>query len=109
MEKQYWRSLAERENPLELARAAEAEFSESPLQQIECGSSRRGFLKAAGFAFGGAALTGCSRAPIEKAMPYLVHILADKDSSHNFTCRLGVPTRKFHELFANYWPIPWTT
>ena len=49
MEKHYWRSLAEREDPSELARAAEAEFSENPLHQIELGSSRRGFLKAAGF------------------------------------------------------------
>src|SRR3974377_1657190 len=52
--------------------AAEAEFAENPLQQIDPGSSRRGFLKAAGFAFAGAALTGCSRAPVEKAMPYLI-------------------------------------
>ena len=72
MEKQYWRSLAEREDPAELARAAEVEFAENPLQQIELWGSRRGFLKAAGFAFAGAALTGCSRAPVEKAMPYLI-------------------------------------
>jgi molybdopterin-containing oxidoreductase family iron-sulfur binding subunit len=67
MEKQYWRNLAEREHPSE----GEAEFPESPLRQIDPDPSRRGFLKAAGFAFAGAALTGCSRAPAEKAMPYL--------------------------------------
>jgi molybdopterin-containing oxidoreductase family iron-sulfur binding subunit len=67
MEKEYWRSLEERVRPLD----GGVEFSENPLQQIEAGPSRRGFLKAAGFAFAGAALTGCSRAPVEKAMPYL--------------------------------------
>ena len=33
---------------------------------------RRSFLKAAGFSFGGAMLAGCSRAPVEKAIPYLI-------------------------------------
>jgi molybdopterin-containing oxidoreductase family iron-sulfur binding subunit len=67
MEKQHWRSLEERDHPAD----GGVEFWENPLQQIEPGPSRRGFLKAAGFAFAGAALTGCSRAPVEKAMPYL--------------------------------------
>jgi molybdopterin-containing oxidoreductase family iron-sulfur binding subunit len=67
MEKQYWRSVEERSHPTD----GGVEFSENPLQQIESGPSRRGFLKAAGFAFAGAAATGCSRAPAEKAMPYL--------------------------------------
>ena len=89
MEKQYWRSLAEREGPAELARAAEAEFAENPGQQIELGGSRRGFLKAAGFAFAGAALTGCSRAPVEKAMPYLVQpedMVAGRAQYYASTC-----------------------
>ena len=89
MEKHYWRSLAEREDPSEFARAAEAEFSENPLQQIELGSSRRGFLKAAGFTFAGAALTGCSRAPVEKAMPYLVqpeNMVAGRAQYYASTC-----------------------
>ena len=89
MEKQYWRSLAEQENPSELRRAAELEFSENPLQQIECGSSRRHFLQAAGFAFAGAALTGCSRAPVEKAMPYLVqpeNMVAGRAQYYASTC-----------------------
>jgi molybdopterin-containing oxidoreductase family iron-sulfur binding subunit len=67
MEQQHWRSLEERNHPAD----GGVEFWENPLQQIESGPSRRGFLKAAGFAFVGAALTGCSRAPVEKAMPYL--------------------------------------
>ncbi len=73
MEKRYWRSLAERENPAEFARAAEEEFPQNPLEQIEVsgGWDRRGFLKAAGFGFAASALAGCSRAPVEKALPYL--------------------------------------
>ncbi len=85
MEKQYWRSLAEREHPPE----QEAEFAENPLQQIEPDHSRRGFLKAAGFAFAGAALTGCSRAPAEKAMPYLIqpeNLVAGRPQYYASTC-----------------------
>ena len=33
--------------------------------------SRRDFLKLAGFAFAGAALAGCQRAPVQYAVPYL--------------------------------------
>ncbi len=36
------------------------------------GLARREFLRAAGFVFGGAALTRCSKAPVEKAIPYLI-------------------------------------
>ena len=68
MENRYWRGLEEREQALDGA----AEFPENPLQQIEAAHSRRGFLKAAGFTFAGAALTGCSRAPVEQAVPYVV-------------------------------------
>src|SRR5262245_8910030 len=60
MEKQYWRSLDEPE--------PRSENDDAP----GIDHSRREFLKAAGFAFAGAAaFTGCSRAPVEKAMPYL--------------------------------------
>ena len=89
MERKYWRSLTERQEPEELARAGEAEFPENPLQQIEPGSSRRGFLKAAGFAFGGTALTGCSRAPVETAIPYLIQpedIVAGRAQYYASTC-----------------------
>ena len=85
MEKEYWRSLDEREGPLD----GGVEFSESPLQQIEAGPSRRGFLKAAGFTFAGAALTGCSRAPVEKAMPYLTQpegLVAGRAQYYASTC-----------------------
>jgi molybdopterin-containing oxidoreductase family iron-sulfur binding subunit len=61
MEKQYWRSLEEREHPVDVGD-----------EVTQAGPSRRGFLQAAGFAFAGAtAFTGCSRAPVEKAMPNL--------------------------------------
>jgi Fe-S-cluster-containing dehydrogenase component len=85
MERQYWRSLEEREHPAD----GDVEFAENPLQQIGIGGSRRGFLKAAGFAFAGAALTGCSRAPVEKAMPYLIQpedMVAGRAQFYATTC-----------------------
>jgi molybdopterin-containing oxidoreductase family iron-sulfur binding subunit len=85
MEKQYWRSLEEREHPLD----GGVEFPESPLRQIESDHSRRGFLKAAGFAFAGAALTGCARAPVEKAMPYVMQpedMVAGRPQYYASTC-----------------------
>src|SRR6266540_580396 len=85
MERQYWRSLEEREHHPD----GGVEFPENPLQQIELGGSRRGFLKAAGFAFAGAALTGCSRAPVEKAMPYLIqpeNTVAGRPQYYASTC-----------------------
>src|SRR5215831_17740201 len=78
MEKQYWRSLDHPEGPLEPS----DEFSDT-------GPSRRGFLKATGFAFAGAALTGCSRAPVEKAMPYLAQpegLVAGRAQFYASTC-----------------------
>ncbi|HKW99180.1 MAG TPA: Fe-S cluster-containing hydrogenase [Bryobacteraceae bacterium] len=85
MEKQYWRSLAEREEPAD----GSIEFPENPLLQIEPDHSRRNFLKAAGFVFAGAAVTGCSRAPAEKAMPYLVQpeeLVAGRARYYASTC-----------------------
>src|SRR5262249_18286266 len=78
MEKQYWRSLDQLEGPPEPS----DEFADT-------GPSRRGFLKAAGFAFAGAALTGCSRAPVEKAMPYLAQpdpLAAGRAEFYSSTC-----------------------
>jgi MoCo/4Fe-4S cofactor protein with predicted Tat translocation signal len=65
--KTYWRSLAERDGDA----AAADEFRAVP----EGGGlelSRRGFLRAAGFAFAGAAVSGGARTPVPKAIPYLV-------------------------------------
>jgi molybdopterin-containing oxidoreductase family iron-sulfur binding subunit len=70
-EQRHWRSLEERDDPGPLEAAARDEFLEPPpAGNVEFG--RRGFLRAAGFAFAGAAMTGCHRAPVEKAIPYLV-------------------------------------
>src|SRR5499427_5851138 len=78
MEKQFWRSLDERDHPAD-------EGVEFP----DTAPSRRGFLKAAGFAFAGAALTGCSRAPAEKALPYLIQLeglIAGRAQHYASTC-----------------------
>lgn len=56
----YWRSLAELEGS-----AAPGDEFPNP------GASRREFLRAAGFLFTGAAFTGCTRPPVEKALPLL--------------------------------------
>ncbi|MBI4461157.1 MAG: 4Fe-4S dicluster domain-containing protein [Acidobacteria bacterium] len=67
----YGKSLEEPNNGQESAAGTGDEFPEAAefaLGQIV----RRDFLKAAGFTFLSAALTGCQRAPIEKAIPYLV-------------------------------------
>src|ERR1051326_5970766 len=85
MAQEYWRSLEERERQLD----GGVEFPESPLRQIEPDPSRRTFLKLAGFTFAGAALTGCSRAPVEKAMPYLIppeELVAGRARYYASTC-----------------------
>ena len=70
--KNHWRSLPrERDNPAVVDAGARDEFPEPPpagAVQLD----RRGFLQAAGFALAGVAATGCQRAPVEKAIPYLV-------------------------------------
>jgi molybdopterin-containing oxidoreductase family iron-sulfur binding subunit len=51
--------------------------------------SRRGFLKAAGFAFAGAFLSGCNRAPVIEAIPPLIQpedIVAGRASFYASTC-----------------------
>ena len=60
----YWKAIEERDNP-ELISIDE--FRESPRQSV----ARRDFLKTAGFTVALAAATGCSRAPVQKAMPFL--------------------------------------
>src|SRR5262245_61197191 len=64
----YWQSLAEWE--------PQGRFNILPEDNVPPGvtegHTRRDFLKAAGFAAAGAALAGCSRAPVEKAVPYVV-------------------------------------
>ena len=74
-QKQYWKSLTERDardsGDEQLLRDLQEEFS-SRTEELPGGWSRRGFLRAAGFAVAGAVLTGCNRAPVQKAIPLLV-------------------------------------
>ncbi len=69
--KTYWKSLPQRSDGVIPLPIAGDEFPEVPASRgMEF--RRRDFLAAAGFALGGMAFTGCSRAPIQKAIPYLV-------------------------------------
>jgi MoCo/4Fe-4S cofactor protein with predicted Tat translocation signal len=67
--KRYWKSWEERAGAGEPPASSENEFPQ-PLDGVTGEVSRRGFLKAAGFT-AAAALTSCTRAPVEKAIPYL--------------------------------------
>ena len=71
----YWRSLEERDRPAVLRIEARDEFPEAAAPDAAAPKPgripRRDFLRAAGFVFAGAASAGC-RAPVEKAIPYLV-------------------------------------
>jgi len=66
---QYWQTLAERDGQPAVADAARHDFGEPP----EAGHqpTRRGFLRAAGFAFGAAGLSGCGK-HVERAIPQLI-------------------------------------
>ena len=69
--KRYWKSLKERDADPDFLRVAQNEFPQEldrPTLQIH----RRDFLKVAGFGAAAAVLTGCTRAPVEKAIPMLV-------------------------------------
>ena len=68
----YWKSWEEGPGAGELVQISREEFPE-PLSQPAEQFSRRSFLKAAGFTATVAAVAaGCSRAPVEKAIPYLI-------------------------------------
>src|SRR3990172_7119992 len=73
-EKQYWKSLRQRSaqetGDEVLLRELQQEIPDSS-QELPGVWSRRGFLQAAGFAFAGAVLSGCNRAPVQKAIPLL--------------------------------------
>ncbi len=64
-DKRYWKSLEELD-----ARAEQAERAERG-SLLEEPMGRRGFLLASGFTLASGALVGCSRSPVEKAIPYL--------------------------------------
>lgn len=69
-DKKYWKSLEEAAQCASHEERAETEFADTPLQEMFA-PGRREFLSAVGFAFAGSALTGCSRAPVETAIPLL--------------------------------------
>jgi Fe-S-cluster-containing dehydrogenase component/anaerobic selenocysteine-containing dehydrogenase len=62
----YWKALEEKEGGPEFLKSA-AELAQIEPRQFR----RRDFLKAAGFTVGMAVATGCSRAPLQKAVPFL--------------------------------------
>ena len=68
--KRYWKGLEEKNAGPDFLRQAADEFPglESQARRMK----RRDFLKVAGFSLAAAAATGCSRAPVEKAIPLLV-------------------------------------
>jgi MoCo/4Fe-4S cofactor protein with predicted Tat translocation signal len=67
----YWKSWEEGPGAREPVQMSRDEFHE-PLDHPAEQFSRRSFLKAAGFTATVAAVAGCSRAPVEKAIPYLI-------------------------------------
>ncbi len=71
--KQYYKSQLERDGGEAFLQAAADEFPQ-PIDLTVTPMSRRGFLAAAGFSFAGATamMSGCERAPEEKAIPFLV-------------------------------------
>ncbi|MFO0969853.1 MAG: TAT-variant-translocated molybdopterin oxidoreductase [Gemmataceae bacterium] len=66
----YWKSPAERDADAAFLEAVADEFPE-PVPTQPTRSNRRDFLKAAGFAFAGLALAGCSRPPQRLALPLI--------------------------------------
>ncbi len=65
--KRYWKSLKERDASPDVLNARADEFPEGGPRQFR----RRDFLKATGFTLGVAFATGCSRAPVQRAIPLL--------------------------------------
>ena len=63
----YWKSLKERDAAPGVLKTLADEFPEGGPRQFR----RRDFLKATGFTLGVAFATGCSRAPVQRAIPLL--------------------------------------
>ncbi|MDP6610273.1 MAG: TAT-variant-translocated molybdopterin oxidoreductase [Vicinamibacterales bacterium] len=75
MAKTYWMSLVERDQLRAGTATPTDEFAgRTPFDEAPSGppASRRDFLRAAGFSIAAAGLAGCGRAPVERAIPYLV-------------------------------------
>ena len=69
--KRFWKSLRERNRDPELLAASENEFPKK-LETLAVQLQRRDFLKLSALSAGVAVATGCSRAPVEKAIPLLI-------------------------------------
>jgi molybdopterin-containing oxidoreductase family iron-sulfur binding subunit len=69
--RRYWKSPEERDADPQFLEAAAVEFPGLETAN-RAWLPRRDFLRASGFALAAAAMTGCSRAPVEKAIPMLV-------------------------------------
>jgi molybdopterin-containing oxidoreductase family iron-sulfur binding subunit len=69
--KRFWKSLRQRDRDPELLAAAQNEFP-AELNAPAVHLARRDFLKFSALSAGLAVATGCSRAPVEKAIPLLV-------------------------------------
>src|SRR5436853_4030426 len=67
-QKLYWMNLVERESPQQSP-------NRQPLENgdLDLTSTRRTFLKAAGFSFAGALAASCRRPPAADAVPYVQH------------------------------------
>ena len=65
--KRYWKSLKERDASPDVLNTRVDEFPEGGPRKFR----RRDFLKATGFTLGVAFTTGCSRAPVQRAIPLL--------------------------------------
>jgi len=77
--KKYWKGEEDLVRDPEFIHSAKNEFSEGlPLEEVlseddfELSSNRRDFLKMFGFSVSAVALAACNRAPVRKAIPYLV-------------------------------------
>lgn len=77
--KKYWKGEEDLVRDPSFVQSAKNEFSEGlPLEEVlseddfELSSNRRDFLKMFGFSVSAVALAACSRAPVRKAIPYLV-------------------------------------
>ena len=75
----YWRGEEELEKSPEFLKSVKNEFNEPlPLDEVfsennfELNSNRRDFLKFFGFSISAVALAACNKAPVRKAIPYLV-------------------------------------
>lgn len=94
--KKYWKGAEELESNVDFLENQKNEFSEDlPLDEVlnetnfELNSNRRDFLKFFGFSVTAVALASCNKAPVKKAIPYLVrpeNVVNGEALYYNTTC-----------------------